>query len=89
VGGSQLTRADGVVIFEALAYGDVSATAFLTIHNMCAAIIENYGTAEQRQLLLPELTSMVFSSPLIFSCSNCMRQVRWRYGIGLGLCDEA
>ncbi|CAK9869929.1 unnamed protein product [Sphagnum jensenii] len=58
VGGSQLTRADGVVIFEALAYGDVSATAFLTIHNMCAAIIENYGTAEQRQLLLPELTSM-------------------------------
>lgn len=58
VGGSSLTRSDGAVIFEALAYADVSTTAYLTIHNMCASIIERYGTEEQRQELLPELTSM-------------------------------
>ena len=34
VGGSGLTRGDAAVIFEALAYGDVSTTAYLTIHNM-------------------------------------------------------
>ncbi len=56
---------------------------------MVFVLWDSYGTVEQRQLLLPELTSMVFSSPLAFSCSNCMRQVRWRHGIGLGLCDEA
>ncbi|KAG0592142.1 hypothetical protein KC19_1G228700 [Ceratodon purpureus] len=58
VGGSQLSRADGAVIFEALAYADVSTTAYLTIHNMCASLIERFGTDEQRQALLPELTSM-------------------------------
>lgn len=34
VGGSGLGRADAAAIFEALAYGDVSTTAYLTIHNM-------------------------------------------------------
>lgn len=34
VGGSGLTRGDAAMIFEALAYGDVSTTAYLTIHNM-------------------------------------------------------
>jgi alkylation response protein AidB-like acyl-CoA dehydrogenase len=58
VGGSSLTRADGAVIFEALAYADVSTTAYLTIHNMCASLIERFGTEEQRQEFLPELTSM-------------------------------
>ncbi len=40
---------------------------------MVFVLWDSYGTAEQRQLLLPELTSMVFSSPLTFSCSDCMR----------------
>ena len=31
---SGLRRGDAAVIFEALAYGDVSTTAYLTIHNM-------------------------------------------------------
>jgi alkylation response protein AidB-like acyl-CoA dehydrogenase len=34
VGGTGLGRADAAVIFEALAYGDISLTAYLTIHNM-------------------------------------------------------
>eukprot|EP01018_Ginkgo_biloba_P004640 Gb_20575 [translate_table: standard] len=58
VGGSQLTRADGAVIFEALGYGDVSTTAYLTVHNMCCSLIDRFGTEEQRKLWLPRLTSM-------------------------------
>lgn len=41
-GGSNLGRADAAVIFEALAYGDVSVTAYLTIHNMVANCIDKY-----------------------------------------------
>jgi hypothetical protein len=36
-GGSGLGRLDGCVIFEGLAYGDISTAAFLTIHNMVRA----------------------------------------------------
>ena len=39
-GGSSLGRADAAVIFEALAYGDISVTAYLTIHNMVASCID-------------------------------------------------
>lgn len=41
-GGSSLSRADAAVIFEALAYGDISVTAYLTIHNMVANCIDKY-----------------------------------------------
>ena len=41
-GGSTLGRADAAVIFEALAYGDISVTAYLTIHNMVANCIDKY-----------------------------------------------
>ena len=37
VGGSALNRADAAVIFEQLAAGDISHTAYLTIHNMVRA----------------------------------------------------
>lgn len=57
-GGSKLSRADGVVIFESLAYGDVSTTAYLTIHNMCCSLIDRFGTDEQRTQWLPSLTTM-------------------------------
>lgn len=40
LGGSGLGRADAAVIFEALAYGDISVTAYLTIHNMVASCID-------------------------------------------------
>ena len=39
-GGCQLKRLDSSVIFEALATGDIPITAFLTVHNMCAWIID-------------------------------------------------
>lgn len=58
VGGSGLGRADGAIIFEALSYGDISVTAYLTIHNMVCSVIDRHGSSEQRTSLLPRLTSM-------------------------------
>ncbi|KAK9814575.1 hypothetical protein WJX72_008116 [[Myrmecia] bisecta] len=58
VGGSSLSRSDAAVIFEALAYGDISVTAYLTIHNMVSYCIDRYGNPEQRQRFLPSLTSL-------------------------------
>jgi len=58
VGGSALSRFDAALIFEALASADVSTTAFISIHNMCAGLIDNYGNEEQRQKYLPSLVTM-------------------------------
>jgi alkylation response protein AidB-like acyl-CoA dehydrogenase len=58
VGGSGLRRLDGVRIFEQLAIADPTTAAFLSIHNMCAWMIDNFGTAEQRKTWIPRLASM-------------------------------
>lgn len=58
VGGSGLSRVDTVTIVEALATGCVGTTAMLTIHNMCAGMIDKFGNEEQRQSLLPKLCSL-------------------------------
>jgi alkylation response protein AidB-like acyl-CoA dehydrogenase len=58
VGGSGLRRLDGVRIFEQLAIADPVTAAFLSIHNMCAWMIDTFGTAEQRKDWVPRLASM-------------------------------
>jgi alkylation response protein AidB-like acyl-CoA dehydrogenase len=58
VGGSGLRRLDGVRIFEQLAMADPTTAAFLSIHNMCAWMIDTFGTAEQRKDWVPRLASM-------------------------------
>ncbi|KAF8925264.1 Isobutyryl-CoA dehydrogenase, mitochondrial [Dissophora ornata] len=58
VGGSGLGRLDTSVVFEALATGDVSTTAYITLHNMCSWMIDQFGNEEQRQRYLPQITSM-------------------------------
>ncbi|MEJ0069588.1 MAG: isobutyryl-CoA dehydrogenase [Pseudomonadota bacterium] len=58
VGGSGLTRLDAVLIFEALSSGDPSVAAFLSIHNMCAWMVDRFGSEAQRQRWLPKLTAM-------------------------------
>jgi isobutyryl-CoA dehydrogenase len=57
VGGTGLGRKDAAVIFEALATGDVSTTAYLTIHNMCAWMIDSYGTEETRNKYVPAMAT--------------------------------
>jgi alkylation response protein AidB-like acyl-CoA dehydrogenase len=58
VGGSGLRRLDGVRIFEQLAIADPTIAAFLSIHNMCAWMIDSFGTAEQREEWIPQLAPM-------------------------------
>jgi alkylation response protein AidB-like acyl-CoA dehydrogenase len=58
VGGSGLRRIDAVRIFEELAAADPAVAAFLSIHNMCAWMVDTYGTHEQRKIWVPRLASM-------------------------------
>ncbi|MFJ7250677.1 acyl-CoA dehydrogenase family protein [Kitasatospora sp. NPDC098652] len=55
VGGSELSRLDGVVAFEALATGCPSIAAYLSIHNMVGWMVDRYGTEAQRARWLPAL----------------------------------
>ncbi len=57
-GGSGLTRLDAALIFEELSRGCVATAAFLSIHNMCAWMIDAFGDDAQRGKWLPKLTSM-------------------------------
>jgi alkylation response protein AidB-like acyl-CoA dehydrogenase len=57
-GGSGLRRIDAVRIFEQLAVADPTVAAFLSIHNMCAWMVDTYGTHEQRKSWVPKLASM-------------------------------
>jgi alkylation response protein AidB-like acyl-CoA dehydrogenase len=58
LGGAGLTRLEAAIIFEALAYGDVPVTAYLTIHNMATWMIDRFGSEELRRKYAPRLTSM-------------------------------
>jgi alkylation response protein AidB-like acyl-CoA dehydrogenase len=49
---------DAVRIFEELSVADPTVAAFISIHNMCAWMIDTYGTAEQRKSWIPRLASM-------------------------------
>ncbi|NOR01162.1 acyl-CoA dehydrogenase [Mycolicibacterium fortuitum] len=57
-GGSGLRRLDAVRIFEALAAADPTLGSFLSIHNMCAWMVDTFGTEEQRKAWVPRLASM-------------------------------
>jgi alkylation response protein AidB-like acyl-CoA dehydrogenase len=58
VGGSGMRRLDGVRIFEQLAIACPTIAAFVSIHNMCAWMIDSFGTDEQRKEWIPRLASM-------------------------------
>jgi alkylation response protein AidB-like acyl-CoA dehydrogenase len=58
VGGSGLSRLDAALIFEALATGCPTVSAFISIHNMASWMIDTFGTEAQRQAYLPKLCTM-------------------------------
>jgi len=58
VGGSAMSRFDAALIFEALATGCPAISAFISIHNMCAWMIDSFGSEEQRRKFLPRLVNM-------------------------------
>ena len=57
-GGAGLTRLDAAVVFEALATGCPTVSAFLSIHNMVAWMIDRFGNDAQRAEWLPKLIGM-------------------------------
>lgn len=58
VGGSGLSRLDGTIIYEELAQGCTSTSAYLSIHNMAVWMIDAFGSDEVRKRFLPKLCSM-------------------------------
>ena len=58
IGGSELPRLSAALIFEQLATGCVSTSAFLSIHNMVTTLIDKYANPKLRSFWGPRLTSM-------------------------------
>ena len=50
-GGSGLSRLDGALIMEALAYGCPAISAYISIHNMVAWMVGKYASDAQRRRL--------------------------------------
>lgn len=57
-GGAGLSRLDATLVFEALSYSCASVAAFLSIHNMCARMIDSYGSDDLKARILPRAVSM-------------------------------
>ncbi len=58
VGGSGLSRLSATLIFEALATGCPTVSAYMSIHNMTAGLIDVFGSDAQRRQWLPKLCTM-------------------------------
>ena len=57
-GGAGLSRLDATLVFEALAQSCASVSAFLSIHNMCARMIDAYGAQTLKDRILPKALTM-------------------------------
>jgi alkylation response protein AidB-like acyl-CoA dehydrogenase len=57
-GGIGLGRLDSALIMEAMAYGCPSTSAFISIHNMAAWMIDRFGSAAVKAKYLPDLVTM-------------------------------
>jgi alkylation response protein AidB-like acyl-CoA dehydrogenase len=67
VGGTGLSRLDGALIIEALAYGCPSIAGYISIHNMVAWMVATYASAPQRQAWIPKLAAMQWLSSYCLS----------------------
>jgi len=57
-GGAGLTRLDATLIFEALSMACPSVAAFLSIHNMCAKMIDEFANPELKERTLPNIIGL-------------------------------
>lgn len=57
-GGSGLSRLEATLVFEALSMACPSVAAFLSIHNMCARMIDSYADDAFKDRVLPGALSM-------------------------------
>ena len=70
-GGSGLSRLDAALIFEALAYGCPTTSAYLSIHNMVAGMVARFGSEEQKEQWLPKLISMDWLTSYCLTEPSC------------------
>jgi alkylation response protein AidB-like acyl-CoA dehydrogenase len=61
-GGAGLTRLDGALIMEALAYGCPAIAGYVSIHNMVAWMVARYASDAQIAAWMPKLASMEWLS---------------------------
>ena len=57
-GGSGLTRLDATLVFEALSMACPSVAAFLSIHNMCAKMLDTFASDEMKERVMPKVLTM-------------------------------
>jgi acyl-CoA dehydrogenase len=57
-GGTGLGRLEAALIMEAMAYGCPATSAFISIHNMAAWMVDCFGSAELKARFLPDLIGM-------------------------------
>jgi alkylation response protein AidB-like acyl-CoA dehydrogenase len=57
-GGSGLSRLDATLIFEALSHACPSVASFLSIHNMCAKMLDTFGSDDIKERYLAPAISM-------------------------------
>jgi alkylation response protein AidB-like acyl-CoA dehydrogenase len=57
-GGSGLSRLDATLVFEALSMSCPSVAAFLSIHNMCAKMLDSFASDELKARIMPDILSM-------------------------------
>lgn len=57
-GGAGLSRLDATLVFEALSMACPSVASFLSIHNMCAAMLDKFASAEVKARYLAPATRL-------------------------------
>ncbi|MFA3917890.1 acyl-CoA dehydrogenase family protein [Ruegeria hyattellae] len=57
-GGSGLGRLDATLVFEALSMACPSVAAFLSIHNMCAKMLDMFGDDALKERIMPDVLSL-------------------------------
>jgi alkylation response protein AidB-like acyl-CoA dehydrogenase len=57
-GGIGLGRLEAALIMEAMAYGDPSTSAFISIHNMAGWMIDRFGSTAVKEKYLPSMVTM-------------------------------
>ncbi|NRB36429.1 MAG: acyl-CoA dehydrogenase family protein [Rhodobacteraceae bacterium] len=57
-GGAGLSRLDATLVFEALSMACPSVAAFLSIHNMCARMIDSFGSDDLKSRVMPDVLAL-------------------------------
>ena len=57
-GGAGLSRLDATLVFEALSMACPSVAAFLSIHNMCAKMIDTFASDDMKARIMPDILAM-------------------------------